>query len=135
MKYKRLIWILIAEMLVLIVLLFMPANFGKKAIRFAGEIPTMQRLVVTDTVFGEAGQKQVEDVFKEYESLQAQKHMDLETYFSYKIISCDAKLCVVEVQTEYYIPQTDTVTKQLQLRQTQQIWFFANEEDFSVEVR
>ena len=52
MKYKRLIWILLAEMLVLIVLLFMPANFGKKAIRFAGEIPTMQRLVVTNTVFG-----------------------------------------------------------------------------------
>lgn len=135
MKYKRFIWILLAEMLVLIVLLFMPANFGKKAIRFAGEIPTMQRLVVTNTVFGEAGQKQVEGVFKEYESLQAQKHTDLETYFSYKIVSCDAKLCVVEVQTEYYIPQTDTAEKQLQLRQTQQIWFFANEEDFAVEVR
>lgn len=135
MKYKRLIWILLAEMLVLIVLLLIPANFGKKAIRFAGEVPTMQRLVVTNTVFGEAGQKQVDDVFKDYEFLQTQKHTDLETYFSYKIISCDAKLCVVEVQTEYYIPQTDTAEKQLQFRQTAQIWFFANEKAFSVEVR
>lgn len=137
MKNKRRIWILLIELLVIIVLLLIPANFGKKAICFAGDIPTMQRLVVTDTVFGETGKKQVEETFKNYEFSQQQKHTDLEAYFSYKIMSCDAKLCVIEVQTEYYIPQSDVKNeeKQLKTRQTEQIWFFANENDFSVEVR
>ncbi len=129
MKRKVCILIVMVEMLVLTVLCLVPTGIGKKAITFEGDTPTMRRLIVADTVFGETGKKQVQDAFAAYESKQAQKHTDLEAVYTYKIISCDAKLCVVEVQTEYVLPLTDPE------QQTEQIWFFANEEAFSIEVR
>ncbi len=140
MKRKVCMLIIFIEMLVLIILCFVPTGVGKKAITFEGDTPTMRRLIVADTVFGETGKKQVQDAFAEYEFTQAQKHTDLEAVYAYKIVSCDAKLCVVEVQTEYVLPLTDpeqqqSVTEPPQEQQTEQIWFFANEEAFSIEVR
>ena len=136
--------VLLAEMLLLVLLWFLPVGFGKKAVTFVSNDPSMHKLTVSDTVLGAAGVEQVQSVLADNEAQQKQAYANADTdtipIFTYKIVSCDRKLCVVEVQTEYVSAASagaaePTAEKQLQAKQTEQIWFFAEAETFRVEVQ